>query len=216
LPYAALRIRDLLSVFPVLALLVGVGMSAAFGWADRAPLVVRQRAVLAVAGLFLASMWLRSVPTLANMGLGATYSGFGYLSPEQRAAFDTLTDLTPPDAFVASTLNSGPVMLYARRESVRPGAWTTSEWRSLVAYVVDHDGRVFVLDDGEELARPRADLQADYALEPRAELFLPYFSLDAGSVNQQIVLYEVVRRPHSLTDRNSGYSPEGSPLGSAP
>ncbi len=198
LPYAALRIRDLLSVFPVLALCVGVGMSVVFDWADRAVSMFRYRSRLAVACLLLASMWLRSVPTLAATGVGARYSGFGYLLPEQRAAFDTLADLTPPDAVVASTLNSGPVMLYAGRDSVRPSAWTSREWLVLVAYVLDHRGRMFMLDDGDELARPRDDLQGEaYALEPRAELFLPYFSPDAGSDNRQVILYEVVRRPTS-------------------
>jgi hypothetical protein len=159
--------------------------------------VVRQHAGLAVACLLLATIWLRSVPTLAATGVGARYSGFGYLLPEQRAAFDRLAELTPPDAVVASTLNSGPVMLYAGRESVRPGSWTTSEWLVFVAYILDHRGHMFMLDDGEELARPRDDLQAQYALEPRSELFLPYFSVDAGSVNRPVVLYEVIRRPTS-------------------
>jgi len=99
---------------------------------------------------------------------------------------------------VASTLNNGPVMLYAGRDSVRPSAWTSSEWLVLVAYVLDHRGRVFMLDDGDELARPRDDLQGEaYALEPSSELFLPYFSPDAGSDNRQVILYEVVRRPTS-------------------
>ncbi|MDQ6671960.1 MAG: glycosyltransferase family 39 protein [Chloroflexota bacterium] len=189
LPYAALRIRDLLSVFPVLALVVGVGMLAAISWVDRA----KRGARLAVVGLIIGVLWVRGVGTLEGTGPGAQYSGFGYLLPQQRAAFDTLADATSVDAIVGSTLNGGPIMLYSGRTAVRPGAWARGDWLRFVGHVLDSHGRLFMLDDGDELSRPLADLRGQYQLELRSSLFLPYFSTDAGSVNRGVPLYEVVR-----------------------
>lgn len=192
LPYAALRLRDLIPELPVLAVLVGVGMGAAVAWADHYRLAAPR---LAVVGLIVGLMWLRSVGTLEMLGFGARYSGFGYLLPEQRNAFDTLAASTPTDAIVGATLNSGAITLYTGRAGVRPGAWTSSEWLHVVDSVLNEGGQVFVLHDGDELSRPLADLDAAYVLETRADLFVPYFSVDAGSVNRLVKLYAVVRPP---------------------
>jgi hypothetical protein len=191
LPYAALRLRDVLSIFPALALVIGAGMAATFEVSTRA----RYRAVQLLATCTIAiAFLLRTSPTLEEAGPGVRYNGFGYVLPEERRAFADLADLTPSDAVIASTLNGGPIMLYAERDTVRPDAWSSSEWLAFVAYEFDSGGRVFLLDDGEQLARPLADLEGEYTLDRVAELRAPYFSSDSGSYSRDVALFEVSRR----------------------
>jgi hypothetical protein len=95
LPYPALRARDLLSVFPVLALWIGAGaadmLTWAFGpgslvaaWARARNFVVRGLVVGAVVLLFGARVRL----TLQWPLHAGQFDTFGYLHAGQRAAFD--------------------------------------------------------------------------------------------------------------------------------
>jgi hypothetical protein len=190
LPYAALRLRDVLSIFPALALVVAAGMAATFEISTR----VRNRGVqVGAACCVVTAFLLRTSATLEATGPGVRYSGFGYVQPEERRAFATLAELTPSDAVIASTLNSGPIMLYAQRDAVRPDAWSSSEWLDFVAHELNSGGHLFVLDDGEQLARPLADLNRDYTLNQIAQLPVPYFTSDSGSSSREVALVEVTR-----------------------
>lgn len=188
LPYAALRTRDVLSIFPALALPTGVGMAIVvaavrgreIGW-------MRLGSVLVLLG----PLWLRSAPTLEMLGVGARYTGFGYLQADQRSAFDTLKDLAPATSVIAATLNAGPIGLYADREAVRPADWSSEEWLRLADSVLSSGRRLFVLADGDEIERPLQDVRAVYAVQPRGRIPLPYFSRDAGSRDRDITVYEV-------------------------
>lgn len=190
LPYAALRTRDMLSMFPVLALLTGVGMALVLRVLQARR--VMHRALLS-ALLIGVPLWLRSAPTIEALGAGASYTGFGYLQAAQRQAFASLMELTPDNAVIAATLNNGPVMLYSQRDSVRAGAWTRGEWLRVVDATLTRDRRIFVINDGEDMARPLADLTDGYRLERRGQIQVPYFSADAGSEDRAISLIEILR-----------------------
>ena len=98
LSYSALRARDLLSVFPVLALWAGIGMAdglaAAQAWSARGH-AWRSVLPLLVALAVVACLWARGRETLDNVTGRPYFTTFGYLQPEQRRAFDTLAALTP-------------------------------------------------------------------------------------------------------------------------
>ncbi len=40
------------------------------------------------------------------------WASFGYMRAEQRAAFDRLAELTPPEAIIGASLNAGAIMMY--------------------------------------------------------------------------------------------------------
>jgi hypothetical protein len=188
LPYAALRLRDVLSVFPPLAALAGIGLVGCLAPRLAAGSVPRG---VAAAGVVLL-LWVRTAPTLRDTAPGVTYSTFGYLRAEQRGAFDTLADLTPADAVIAASLNSGAIGLYAKRDAVRPAAWDQpGDWEKFLARMQELDRPVFVLADGDELQGPQEAADRRYGLTPVATLPLPYFFPDAGSEGRQITLFQV-------------------------
>jgi hypothetical protein len=208
LSYSALRARDLLSVFPVLVLWAGMGiadaLAAARAFARTQPPAVTQpaapragghawRAVvpLLVALAVLACLWARGRETL-DIATGRPYfTTFGYLQPEQRRAFDTLAALTPPDAIVASSLNAGPLVLYAGRAAVRPAYWSAAEWQTFVARALGEGRALYALADGAEMEGPIAALRAGHRLVQVADLPLPYFSPNGGSDDRRLALYRV-------------------------
>jgi hypothetical protein len=236
--YQALRLRDLLSIFPVLALAAGVGMAEvlAGAWSPVPPSPQRspskgegaiapsplrgdgraqppygkaaQRAaslwdsggrvrgdlrlpkILALV-LVVAALWARTAPTW-RLPTATDFYTFGYLFPDQRAAFDTLAGLTAPNGVVAASLNSGPIGLYANRAAVRPGYWSQEEWLSFVAHVMAEGRTVYVLRDSTELDRPLQALAAHYHVVQIAWLTVPYFpNGDGPSINQAVALYGV-------------------------
>jgi hypothetical protein len=208
LSYSALRARDLLSVFPVLALWAGLGiadaLAAARGCARSETITESQgdavptggrawRTVmpLLVALAVLACLWARGRATL-DLATGRPYfTTFGYLQPEQRRAFDTLSAVTPPNAIVASSLNAGPVILYAGRAAVRPAYWTAGEWQTFVERALGEGRALYALADGAEMEGPIAALRAGHRLVQVADLPLPYFSPNGGSDDRRLALYRV-------------------------
>jgi len=143
--------------------------------------------------LVVAALWARTATTWA---LPATvdYYTFGYLFPDQRAAFDTMAGLTAPDSVIAASLNSGSIGLYANRTAVRPGYWSQEEWLSFVAHVMADGRTVYVLRDSTELDRPLQALESRYRVVQIAWLPVPYFPLgDGPSINQPVALYELAR-----------------------
>ncbi len=143
--------------------------------------------------LIVAALWTRTAPTW-RLAAATDFYTFGYLFPEQRAAFDTLAGLTAPDGIVAASLNSGPIGLYANRAAVRPGYWSPDEWLSFVAHVTAGGRKVYILKDSAELDRPLQALAAQYTIVKIAWLSMPYFpNGDGPSVNQPVALYELAR-----------------------
>jgi hypothetical protein len=200
LPYAALRARDLLAVFPVLALWAGAGVSDLIRWAFerraengqpqpaldspslRAALVVLATVILLFARVRVTLQW----PLHPER-----FNTFGYLTAEQRAAFDTLKGLTPSGAIVAASLNSGAVGLYAERDAVRPGSWSQGDWLEFVRQSMERGSPLYLLADGEEMQAPAQALPPAYTLQPVAELSLPYFYPDGRAEDRLVPLYLV-------------------------
>jgi len=199
LPYGYLRLRDLLSLYPVLAVLAGAGLLETverLGMGERHTVygvasVNARRSTPARFTVFLVTVAL----PLARLGLALPmaqgFYTFGTLLPPQRAAFDRLAALTAPAAVVGSSLNGGAVDLYSGRASFRPAAWAPEELLAFVRAMQQAGRPVYLLDDGVELGAPLRALAGTHRLTPIAQLPLPYFYVGGGSENQDVTLYEV-------------------------
>jgi hypothetical protein len=194
LPYPALRARDLLSVFPVLALWVGAGAAEGLAWTfahpPKVPKGLRQVLVLGAVILLLGA---RVRVTLLWPLHPTQFNTFGYLNAGQRAAFSEIQSLTPPEAILAGSLNSGALTLYSQRQAVRPGSWSIDQWRQFLGLAFEQRQSVYLLVDGEEMQAPRDALAPTYRLMPVAELALPYFYPDGSSDNRPVALYQITR-----------------------
>lgn len=171
--YGPLRWRDLLVVLPALAILVGYGITAAIDLARR-----RERwmgwapgwLALCVA-LLLA---VRSGPMLAWLFQKQEMT-FGYLTAEQRQAFDRLGESVEPDAVIGTSLNSGPIELYTGREVFRPGDWAPSELETFLQAVDGAGKQAYILDDGNEHAAVVARLEGEGRLTRVRALKVPLY-----------------------------------------
>lgn len=215
--YAYLRLRDILSLFPVLHMLAAFGtvelwrgisslsfrrsspiaqyfFSPAAHRGDAIPSTLNQ--LLAITTLCALSYLfvLRAMETLA-LPVTRGFGGFGYLVREQRLSFERLRQMTPNHAAIGCALNSGAIDLYAGRMTFRPAAWTPDE---LIRFVdaLHAEGRpVFVLDDGAELRVSLATLRARYALREVGRLDVPYYeAIGGGSQNRRAPLFEIKAR----------------------
>jgi hypothetical protein len=194
LPYEALRARDLLSVFPVLALWAGVGVTDVLAQVQRIgrPLWRGGAQVLSICSIVFL-LWARTRFMLPLAALDVPFNTFGYLNAEQRAAFDTLARLTPSDAIVAASLNSGPIGLYADRQTLRPAYWSQEEWLDFVVHVLNDGYRLYLLVDGTEMREPLQTVQSRYLMVLVAYLPMPYFFPGGHSDNLSVPLYKVIR-----------------------
>ncbi len=115
---------------------------------------------------------------------------FGYVTRAQRASFDQIAALTPQNSVIGSAMNDGPIDLYARRATFRPGVWNSAE-RAIFVDAMQRDNRpVFLLDDGAETSAARRDLSVRYQMRRVAVLDVPLF----GSVGEMpAVLWEIVK-----------------------
>jgi hypothetical protein len=193
--YGYLRLRDLLPQYPLVAASVAVGAAGTLAWTARATATcvprVRGLAVSAVLIAIALAVAARTEPAL-GMPFSPGFSTFGYLQPAQRAAFDRLAARTPPDAVVAATLNSGPVELYAERLAFRPGDWDVAQGQVFVEGLLARGRPVYVLDDGVALVPLLERLRGQRWLVEVERLPLPYFYPGGGSLNQDVILYQVV------------------------
>ena len=133
---------------------------------------------------------LRSIDTLAlpvTHGFGA----FGYLVREQRASFTRLSVLTPPNAAIGCSLNSGAVDLYAGRLAFRPATWTPDQLLKFVHALRQENTPVYFLADGDEVNKPLSTLRQQYQLTEIARLDMPYYFPGSGSENRNVALYRL-------------------------
>jgi hypothetical protein len=195
LNYAALRIRDLLSVFPALSLWAGLGMADALSQIGRLGRPNWRRGVRVLAFvLIIVLLYARARVTLWLPTYAQDFNTFGYLRAEQRAAFDRLASLTPSEAIVAASLNGGSITLYAERDIVRPAYWSSDEWLRFVDRALNDGRRIYLLVDGVEMQKPMQLVQSRYQLAQVSSLSVPYFYPTGNSQNQSVPLYEVLRR----------------------
>ncbi len=180
LTYRSLRLRDLLSLFPLLDLAVAYG---AVSLARRArvliggPVARLGPALLAtavIAGVILSLAMARwaMIDNLWKQG----WASFGYMRAEHRAAFEQLEALTPANAVIGASLNSGAVMLYTGRDAIRPyDSWTGEEWDIFLGAMQASSRPVYLLDDGGLMAEFIAKEGARRRLTPIEALQVPLF-----------------------------------------
>ena len=190
LPYAALRFRDLLSLLPIVLAFVGYG--AVELW-NRIPLGRRvlpyRRHALAV--LIILSLLtlpvLRAWPILPRFW-GTYRASFGYLSAEERNGFDVLAAHTTNPCVVGSSLNGGPIDLYAGRQAFRPAFWGAKEFDIFLQEMFLDGTNVYLLDDGEALHANLAHAKAQYQVTSIAQITVPLFG-DPERISS--VLYQI-------------------------
>jgi hypothetical protein len=129
--------------------------------------------------------------------IGGFYT-YGFLNAEQRAHIDSIANLTPPNAVIAASLNSGSISLYANRDTIRPGhllqpgrTWTDEELITFVNALRAESRPLYLLMDSEEMTGPADALRKCCRLVPIAELYLPYYYHDGAAANEIITLYRV-------------------------
>ncbi|MBI3741634.1 MAG: hypothetical protein HY257_07755, partial [Chloroflexi bacterium] len=186
--YPALRLRDLLPEFPAVIIMTAYGFVA---WIEILLRGARARHKVAAAFAIFCALWL---PTLRvwntlRLPLQEPRALFGALNQNQRAAFEQLAQLTPPRAVIGSTLNSGAIDLYARRESFRPSDWNAREREIFLRALFAQNRAIFLLNDGTEIELVIAELQKNFSLRRVAKLDVPLF----GAVNRDAgVLWEII------------------------
>ena len=180
LTYRSLRLRDLLPLFPLLDLAVAYG---AVSLARRARALAGSRlarlgpallstAIIAGVILSLAMARWAMIDNLWKQG----WASFGYMRPEQRAAFEQLESLTPANAVIGASLNSGAVMMYTGRDAIRPyDSWTDEEWGIFLGAMQAGGRPVYLLDDGELMAEFIAKERIRRRLTPVELLQIPIF-----------------------------------------
>ncbi|MCX7840575.1 MAG: hypothetical protein N2559_14145, partial [Anaerolineae bacterium] len=187
--YPALRLRDLLPQFPPLVIVSAWGIVAFVTrlWRD----VTSWRAWLAATGLIVTFfVLLIRVWNVIPIPFGEPQRSFGYLTFEQRAAFEHLAALTPPRAVIGSTLNSGAIELYARRETFLPTLWSARE-QDIFFEAMFREGRaIYFLDDSAAMTTLRHQLAERYTLRQISALDVPLWGSLPGDTSS--ALWEIV------------------------
>jgi hypothetical protein len=193
--YDYLKLRDILSLFPI------VSFFAAFGATELIRRLMNQtrnaprkmqRGLLTIFAIYLVVnlFVLRSIETLA-LPVTRGFDTFGYMVKEQRASFESIKRLTPSNAIIASSLNSGAIDLYSERIAFRPATWSANELLKFVNALQHENTPIFFLDDGDELMLSLKTLRAHFSLTEVSALDLPYFFKDASSENRRVKLYAI-------------------------
>jgi len=183
LTYHSLRLRDLISLFPLVNLAVAYGVvtlvqharALVMGRSARVQLGTAFLAVAALAWVIL-SLSLSRWAMIDNLWKPG-WASFGYMRADNRAAFDRLAELTEPDAIIGASLNAGAVMMLTGRDAIRPyDSWTEDEWGIFVSDMNARGRSIYLLDDGGLMARFIEQEQGLHRLTPIAELRVPLFN----------------------------------------
>jgi hypothetical protein len=180
LTYRSLRLRDLISLFPLVDLAVAYGAVALVRHvrSKMQGQEVRLGAALlpAVAtGWVILSLALARWAMIDNLWKPG-WASFGYMRANHRAAFDRLAELTPPEGIIGASLNAGAVTLYTGRDAIRPyDSWTEGEWGIFLKAMFAGGRPVYLLDDGGLMAEFIEKEQSHHRLIPIEELEVPLF-----------------------------------------
>lgn len=184
--YHSLRLRDLLSLFPLLDLAVAYGAVALIsqirsitrdemgkqGTAHSLGSALLPAIAIGWVVLSLALSRWAMVDNLWKPG----WASFGYMRAEHRASFDRLAELTPRDAVIGASLNAGAVMMYTGRDAIRPyDSWTEQEWNIFLEAMHSGSRPIYLLDDGGLMAEFIEEESTHRRLTPIEELVLPLF-----------------------------------------
>jgi hypothetical protein len=190
LPYAALRLRDLLSLFPILLAWVGYGVVDLWERVRSRSTVRRYRQQTLGVVILLALLLLpifRSWPIIPRIW-GTYRASFGYVSAAEREGFEQVEQNTAQPCVVGSSMNGGPIDLYSGREAFRPEFWTGEEFDVFLGHMFGEGTRVYILDDGEALGPILEYAEAHYRVTSGAQVEVPIFG-DPTKVSS--ILYEI-------------------------
>ncbi len=185
--YSALRLRDLISLFPWLGIWTGRGIADLWRRASN----VDGSAVLRRIGamvLILAALSARTGERLAMPWYPRVWT-FGHVTQAERANYDRLAATLPADAVVGTGLNSGAVERYTGHETVRPSSWSHQEFVRFVRALALEGRPIYLLDDGEEMELFLARVRAGCTLRRLSEFDLPVFGLGGQHWKRPAVLY---------------------------
>ncbi len=182
LTYRSLRLRDLISLFPLLNLVVAYGAVSlihhARSFIRKTPGDVRLGEALLpilVISWVLLSLALARWAMVDNIWKRG-WASFGYMHSEHRAAFDRLKELTPPQSIIGASLNAGAIMMYTERDAIRPyDSWTDEEWETFVDAMRLNERPIYLLDDGGLMASFIEREQSRSRLVPVELLEVPLF-----------------------------------------
>ncbi len=189
--YSYLRPRDILFLFPVLAITAAVGTVWLVSWLMHHGQKVQFMAARAVLLIVLAFTFFARSSTVLALPITHGFDVFGYLVREQRESFTQLAQLTPSNAVIGCTLNSGAVDLYANRRTFRPANWSSAQVIVFIRAIQAEGAPVYVLDDGTEIRPTLTTLRTAYRLTSIARLDMPYFYPGGGSENRKVSVYRL-------------------------
>jgi len=205
LPYEALRLRDLLSIFPVLCWWTGYG--AARLWAVTESVLRRARVLqrseflrgLAYGALLVALLLGRAGKTL-SLALASDIDTFGHLNAYQRAAFGRIGRDTEPQALIGASLNSGAVELHSGRAAFRPSVWQPDELYAFVDHMLVQGRAVYLLQDGLDMRPTLLAARERYTLQWVGRYDIPFYYTGGGSSGGLVSLWRLnpsiaARRP---------------------
>ncbi len=188
LPYEALRLRDLLSLFPVLCLWAGYGV-VEMGHT----LALKHPRGLAYAACLIALLWLRTGTTLA-LPAAPDFDAFGHLNRAQRAGFARIGQSTEEMAWIGASLNTGSLELHSERTAFRPAVWLTEELYTFVDDALARGTPLYLLEDGLEMAAPVAAARKRYEMQWVGLYDIPFYHSGGGSVGGRVPLYRLQLR----------------------
>ncbi|GEM_PF-826976 len=189
LSYSALRLRDLIPLFPFLALWAGRGIEELWERAASSRAWPTLRRALALA-LVLMALAARTTGTLGAPWQPRLWT-FGYVSAAERAGYERLRDALPPGAVVGTGLNSGAVERYTGHQAVRPASWSDAEFARFLGALGAEGRALYLLDDGEEMESFLPCLFGAYRLRHLGEFVLPTFGLGGQDYGRRAGLYVV-------------------------
>jgi hypothetical protein len=185
--YRALRWRDLISLFPILALWAGYGAARLWSWARPTTLCRTATLLLVLWCLLARTAGLLDLPWRPGV------STFGAITAPQRAAYDALAAELPPDAVLAAGLGAGALAHYVGREALRPAAWSSEEWQRMAAELARSGRPIYLLDDGAEMAAWIEEQQRTGAgLKPAGRYDLPRFGPGGEVVSGAVRCYRLL------------------------
>ena len=197
LAYAYLRQRDLLAVFPIGTILAAYGavrlIEAILTHSRDTPAITARRGWAVFGAVFFLAfgMGYRSIETF-QLPITRGFSAFGYLVGAQRASFETLEALTPSEAVIACSLNSGAIDLYTGRLTFRPATWTSDELLRFVDALRAEGKPVYAIDESNELQASLAALRGRYTLTQVGAIDVPYYFMPGGgSENRRVPVFRV-------------------------
>jgi hypothetical protein len=196
LPYEALRLRDLLSVFPALCFWAGYGVADLWGRLRRWLLTRGKPAFLpglAFAGA-LALLLLARTGFALQLPRAPDFDAFGHLNAFQRAGFTRIGQDTEEAALIGASLNSGSVELHSGRPAFRPALWSPQELYTFADDALGRGEPVYLLEDGLEMAAPVAAARQHYDLQLVGRYDIPFYHTGGGSTGGRFPLYRLQQK----------------------